>query len=381
MVMCGTDLKKKITLGLALLAYEGGEQQLSREQMNQCLKQYQDWLGRLITVWGPAYHQTKKPVIPQFNRKPQLDSMAFMVQDQEHPGDYYLAIRGTNPGNLAEWIFQDFWVGDMIAWDKVPYEGNIPPTAAPFPDIPAISFGTNIALTILMNLRDKLSEKKISAFLQDLTDLGDEPAQKINIFITGHSLGGVLASTFHLFLHEKWQSYVTTRNKPDFYSYAYAGPTAGNRQFAGHFKLLGEFSKRFANNLDVAAKVWNPLDMQMLPELYRQAGIVMPGLINKLLDDIAIPAIQNKDYAQIGILQEIPSQIVPRFNHYLTQMVYQHLIPYLYAFINEYPQSSRERLLNLIESWEIFSSFKNSEPLSAYKNKHLRYYFNFLTGG
>ncbi|HBE76945.1 MAG TPA: hypothetical protein DDW65_04075 [Firmicutes bacterium] len=380
--MCGTaDSKRKITLGLALLAYDGDEQQLSREKMNQCLKQYQDWLGKLTTVWGPAYHLTNKSaiMIPALKKAPQLDSMAFMVQDQEHPGDYYLAIRGTNPENLAEWIFQDFWVGNTVAWDKVPYEETTPPPESS-PDIPAISFGTNIALTILMNLRDELSGKKIAAFLQDLVNSRDESAQKISLYITGHSLGGVLASTFHLLLHEKWQSLETSRSKPDFYSYAYAGPTAGNQQFAERFKLLGEFSKRFANNLDVATKVWNPVDMQMLPALYHQAGISMPGLMAKLLNDIAIPAIQNKGYTQIETWQEIPSQIVPSFNHYLAQMIYQHLIPYISDFLRECPQSNKQRLIKLIESWEIFTSFKNSEPLSAHKNKNLQYYFDFLTG-
>ena len=298
---------EKTTIALSFLAYEGGEQELSKPQMDQCLKRYESWIGKFTTVWGPAYHKNKQPVLHDLKREQKVDAMTYIVQDSTNPNDFYVAIRGTTPGTLSEWVFQDFWVGAMVSWDMVPYEGIKPPPP-PSSNIPAISFGTNIALNILVNqLKDPDNGVDIINFLKNQAKEAQKTGQKINIYITGHSLGGVLAPTFALYFKEKWPMDI---DKPEILTYAFAGPTAGNQKFVEHSNMMmGDHCKRFENPLDAVTQVWNVDSMQRLPALYKEPEISMPNLLEKILINIAIPAIQDKNYTQIEVKQaEIPSK-------------------------------------------------------------------------
>jgi hypothetical protein len=372
------NLNTRKALALAFLAYEGGDHVLAKEQMNQRLSQYERWIGKFTTVWGPAYHETRQPLIHRLRKKHSIDSMAFIVQDQNNPTEYYLAIRGTNPRNLSEWIFQDFWVGATVPWSIIPFEGLIPPQQ-PFAGIPAISFGASTAFTLLIrHLKDSSNGKDIEKFLRDEAKQthAAQPGQKITIYLAGHSLGGAMASTLALYLNQNWTDSVL---KPDLFSFNYAGPTVGNQEFASLSKqILADNSRRYANHLDVATRVWNQASMEKLPVLYNEQKIPMPHLLLKVLYDIAIPAIHDKKYIHIEQYQEIHSKIVPDLDHYVAQMVYQHLIPYIAEFIRLCPDSNQAGLLDLIESWEVFKLFKESKPLARFKHKNLQYFLDLL---
>ena len=114
--------------------------------------------------------------------------MTYIVQDSTNPSDFYIAIRGTTPSTLSEWVFQDFWVGALVPWGKVPYEGIKPPPP-PSSDTAAISFGTNIALTILVKqLRDPDNGIDIIGFLLNQAKAVQKNDRKITLHVTGHSL-------------------------------------------------------------------------------------------------------------------------------------------------------------------------------------------------
>jgi len=367
----GNEMIKQRALILAFLAYEGGDQEFSKKRMDRCLEHYLPWLGHLITVWGPAYYRAKRPF-----QDDKVDSMVFIVKNLDKPTDFYVAIRGTNPLNLFEWIFQDFWVGSLIAWSQVPFQGIIPP-GEPIGDNPAISFGTNIASTILLKkLTDPSSGMDMRTFLEREAQTALTMDQKIAIYLTGHSLGGVLASTTALFLNENWP---TSNRKPDIFVFSYAGPTAGNQQFSERFKgILDNRCQRYGNNLDVVTQVWNRASMEKLPILYHPAKIQMPHLLLKVLYDLAIPAIHDKNYTQSGNYQEVRSKVVQPFQSYIAQMVFQHLIPYFAEALRLGQPTGVDQLRRLMESWEIFTTFKNYEPMADFKHQKLEFFLGLL---
>jgi hypothetical protein len=365
------EINHRKSLFLAFLAYEGVDQEFSKKQMNQCLENYYPWIGRLLTVWGPAYHRLKKPF-----QEDKVDSMAFVVKDSDNEEQFYIVIRGTNPLNLFEWVFQDFWVGNLVAWNQVPFQGIIPPLESDN-DTPAISFGTNIALTILLkNLKDPSSGVDLITFLQEQAQKSHASGKKMNLYLTGHSLGGVIASILALFLEEKWSDKTF---KPDLLIFSYAGPTTGNQQFASYYdQMIGERCLRYANDLDVVTRVWNRDNMEKLPSLYQKPKIEMPHLLLKVLCDLAIPAIDDKNYSQMGTCYEIPSKVVGAFPNYITQMAFQHLIPYFKELIRLCPESDTPVLLRLMDSWDIFDTLKNMEPFVNIKKEKLQYYLGLL---
>jgi triacylglycerol lipase len=373
---------EKITLALSFLAYEGGEKEISKQQMNQTLEKYARWIGSYKTVWGPAYHKNRPPVLHDRKREQKVDAMTYIVQDSTNPDDFYIVIRGTTPGTLSEWVFQDFWVGAMVPWDIVPYEGIKPPPP-PSSDTPAISFGTNIALNILVKqLKDPDNGVDIITFLQNQAKEAIKNGQKITFSVTGHSLGGALAPTFALYLNENWSTLTPTEIfKPEILTYAYAGPTAGNQKFVDlSNKVMGDHCKRFENSLDVVTHVWNAEIMKLLPTLYKYPQIPMHLLLEKILNNIAIPAIQDKYYTQVEVKQaEIPSKEAKFLTRYVPQMIYQHVFPYIAEFIRLCRIEESDQLIALIESWEIVKAILGAEPMIDYDGHNLQYFLDQLS--
>ena len=344
---------------LAFLAYE-----TSRLAITENLTLFRPWLGNFDIVWGPAFHEDA------FH---QPDAMTYIARNGNRPDQFYVAIRGTAPRTLTEWIFQDFWVGAMVDWEKVPYDGLLPPDP-PGPGQPAISFGTNNAMHILINhLKDSVD---ILTFLQDQARQSRKP---LTICITGHSLGGVLASTFALYLLEHWPSDIP---KAKISAFGYAAPTAGNQSFAAYSnRMIGKRCKIYANPLDVVSRVWEIHALPELPTLYKP--LTMPAVLSRILQKIAIPAVQGKEYTPIDRqLPLIPSRVVESgfLKEYVLQMAFQHLLPYLAELVRIWPQGGRELLIERLDSWETVESFKRLEPLPRGPEKNLRFYLNLLSG-
>ncbi len=349
---------EQVTLALSFLAYEE-----SAEAIEANLKSLEPVIGRYSIVWGPAFH---------YSLLKKTDGMTYIVQDLNHPNEYFVSIRGTTPLTISEWLFQDFWVGSLISWKTVPYEKLLPPPP-PSPDTPAVSFGINNAMNILLKqINDQ--EIDICSFLQKQAEDSKQP---ITIYITGHSLGGVLSPTFALYLCEHWPDNIC---KPHISIYGYAGPTAGNQPFANYSnQIIGNNCQVFENKLDVIPHAWNVNNMKEIPNLYQ--SLEMPAYLLRILNKIAIPAVEDKGYSQIGAKQpEIPSKVVEFWfsNEYLIQMIYQHVIPYLAEFIRLSPLTDRDRLINLMESWEYVKTFKSLKPLSNAQGRDLGYYLELL---
>ena len=156
-----------------------------------------------------------------WNGKQTIDcNYAFVAKNAD--GNYALAIRGSVPpfGNFndwdvfANWVLEDLDVVTMSQW-----------SFASTPK-PLISTGASIAFTNLLFMTDTLGSNQ---FVTDFL-LANAVGNGKQLMITGHSLGGNIASVFASYyveiLKKKGQS---TSNVSLF---TFAAPAAGNADFA-----------------------------------------------------------------------------------------------------------------------------------------------------
>jgi hypothetical protein len=127
-------------------------------------------------------------------------------------------------------------------------------------------------------------------------------------------------------------------------------------------------------------QVWNVESMKLLPALYKDPKIPMHQLLEKILNNIAIPAIQDKHYTQIAVKQlGIPSKEAKLLTRYVPQMLFQHIFPYIAEFIRLCRIEDSDQLIALIESWEIVNAFLGAEPMVDYDGHNLRYFLEQLS--
>jgi hypothetical protein len=108
----------KTMLALAALTYRGFGNQ-SEKTIEQALRPWlkklpSEGLGQWDLVWGPASFRVPTSLVD--------DSMVYVARDSrsENPPRYAVAIRGTNPVSVFDWVFADFWVSLQIPWDIPP---------------------------------------------------------------------------------------------------------------------------------------------------------------------------------------------------------------------------------------------------------------------
>ena len=175
----------QIMLTLAAISYRGFNltalpEAVKRDRMRAAMM---DSLNRLATVrgewgivWGPASFAS---AFVGFD-----DSAMYVAQKRGEP-TFAVAVRGTNPLSLFDWIFGDLAVGKTIAW----------PYGAPADGI-AISVSSALGLALLQHLRyeagaapvaapagptillDRLKEglDEFSGYLRSAAENGDLPA-------------------------------------------------------------------------------------------------------------------------------------------------------------------------------------------------------------
>src|SRR5262245_34448419 len=105
----------KTMLALAALTYRGfgkhDEAAIDAALRPWLPKLEKEGLGQWKLVWGPASFRTRTSMFD--------DAMMYVAQRQDRPPaepHYVVAIRGTNPISLFDWIFGDFWVSMQVDW-------------------------------------------------------------------------------------------------------------------------------------------------------------------------------------------------------------------------------------------------------------------------
>lgn len=205
--------------------------------------------GRWEVVWGPGL-------------SPSGGNLMYVAVDSTQDTiQYALCVRGTIL-NLSD-IIEDANVLTMVPW---PYSGTAD----------SIAIGSFEGLDTLMSTTDPLTNASLSAFLGTLN------YSKQKMFITGHSLGGAMATLF-----TRWFVDMNYTSKFRLESYTFAAPTVGNVTFASSFNSkmssAGAENHRCVNTKDLVPYGWAGL------------GNIVPDNIPTTVPPLVAAAIQTLD--------------------------------------------------------------------------------------
>jgi hypothetical protein len=286
--------------------------------INQQLQTYQAQLGPWKVIWGPAVYQQ-----PLSDR---ADNAMFVAQNGSDPTDYVIAIAGTNPYSVFDWLVEDAFVSRQVAWEY----GN-PPAGLN----PCLADGTHLGLSIVESMQPGPSLPGTSTTLDEFLQSLPPGALKLNV--AGHSLGGALSPVTALWLSDT-QSQWDPAKRATLSCLPSAGPTPGNQDFATYYASspLGKATNRIHNSIDVVPHAWTISDLDQIPSLY-QPNIPASPLVNGLVF-LAKEASEDGDYSQLmpnapalpGTVET--NQIDPNasnFKNFVVQMAYQHVDEYL----------------------------------------------------
>jgi Lipase (class 3) len=214
-----------------------------------------------------------------------------------------IAIRGT------EWEFWLNWIEDFASvLPPVPYTDVLPSIKA---GDPQISVGTNIGLQQLL----KTSAATLDGQDVDVATFVAQAGPDAQVFVTGHSLGGCLASVLAPSLAYRLGS------SDNLKVYTFAGPSAGNQDFADYYDRLfvdaagKSRSFRLYNDLDIVPASWATLPKiarwyrpaprcserirrlvarveEVVAGVYAQPGALVRGSARRLRGSVTLPVVQ-----------------------------------------------------------------------------------------
>ena len=254
----------ELAMALSTLAYVDENRTATQQQMiseiNAGLDEagYESWQ----VVWGPAVNADRS-------------NLMYAAQNSL-TGEFAVSIRGSDFGFWLNWI------EDLAAVRLVPYDQFVPAAG----NAAQIARGTAIGLRQVMGMHD--GTKSLETFLT-------AAPEGTPILITGHSLGGCLASALAPCVAD-WVSSASHLSV-----YTIAAPSPGNADFAAYYNSqfidASGFSTafRFFNSLDVVPNAWASLNTV---ETYYPPLVSCPPDIGNVIGR-AEQAVSGK-YVQLG---------------------------------------------------------------------------------
>jgi Lipase (class 3) len=250
---------------------ESADQQAQRMRQDiNALMVNEPTLAQWQVVWGPALDPARANMM--------------YVAGNTATNQYAVVVRGS------AWSFVLDWLEDFTA--LLPF--------VPCPDITntsvPISFGASVGLFSLLGMHNS-SGVDLLSFLATL------PADA-QIYITGHSLGGCLASVLAVVVANQI-------GKDRLKVYTFAAPSGGGKDFANYFNGMfvpddgPSAAFRFYNDLDIVPNAWATLQTI---ESYYQGFVPCPEDFQTILNHI-IQSDKNI-YVQVGTPIVLPGSIV-----------------------------------------------------------------------
>jgi triacylglycerol lipase len=177
---------------------------------------------------------------------------------------YAVAIRGSliefSWTALQNWIYQDLNVASLQSWKYTNDSSKA-----------KIAEGSWEGWQNMNSMVDKTTGKTLLSFLETNT------TTHTPVLITGHSLGGSLATVYASYCWQYFKNKSQTRNLIDVITFG--APAAGNASFANDFNKKFPGSLRFENTNDIVPKFPCTSRVAALGDLYN-ASTIMVGYKN-----------------------------------------------------------------------------------------------------
>lgn len=239
----------ELAMTLSTLAYVDENRIASQQEMiceiNAGLDEagYRSW----EVAWGPALNADRS-------------NLVYAARNSE-TGQLAVSIRGSD---FSFWLN---WLEDLAVIRLVPYDQFVQTASK----TAQIAFGTAVGLRQVLGMQD--GTESLEAFLT-------KAPRGTPILITGHSLGGCLASA----LAPCVANWVGTASSV--FVYTIAAPSPGNDDFASYYNALfvdqsgRSTAFRFFNSLDVVPNAWASLNTV---ETYYPPLVPCPSDISKII--------------------------------------------------------------------------------------------------
>lgn len=277
MADCTADtLIQNDTLSVGLSTLLGlGKAKLEGALNNSALQKFYGDLGT-TPAWGPAI-SAALTTVPIFSKTGTVtDNLMYVTMSTFGPTTTYnIGIAGTNRVSPFGWFTEDFKVQNHVNWDNNDASKG------------AIAEGSKIGLDILLGLSH--DGQSILDFITSAaaSASADSP---VEINVAGHSLGGALAPLLALYLKER-----ITNENCGVSSWAYAGPTPGNAEFADYMvSTLGNDNYHaFINSRDVVPHAWQLDSLDRLCTIYADLQDTCVNFPGNLVPGSIVPAFTN----------------------------------------------------------------------------------------
>jgi triacylglycerol lipase len=212
--------------------------------------------GLWTCLWGPVQSSDES-------------NLAFVAGYSPEPGLAVQSICVTIRGTDIYWG-EDIWGVLAQVWEDIDAPSQVPLPWEGWGNKARIAQGTRDGLKIITGLTD---EKGVS--LEDFLNRFFATASNSNVtsLVTGHSLGACLATVVAPWI----ESIRPASYKGDIQPITFAGPTAGNADFADSYSTTFKTARRFQNTLDII-----PLALENLPkimDIYSRDGLDAPDLV------------------------------------------------------------------------------------------------------
>jgi hypothetical protein len=317
---------EQVQLCLALAAYAGMtgkaayEDSALHDSIAACLTRMPAAADQRI-VWGPVsfriYWQPSSPALAMF------------VTQAEAGDELCVVLRGGGPFSLLDGNLEGLACLEQEPWSWALGAGSL---------APAICSGVARQLAVV---RELTSEEQLPGAGRSLAEFlatrvaALDGTRKLPIYVTGHGVGGTLASVVALWLLDT-QGSLSARDlawdpqhRAKLHCTAFAGPTPGNSDFATYIDdRLGAHLDLVHNSLDHAPALWDTQTMEGLADLYRphvEDPIVVRALLDAFGEALERSGVEYEQPPARVLEGQLNTRLPPT---YVAQAEYQHLHAY-----------------------------------------------------